>query len=168
MDLAAFILADHSRAGTDAVADCVGDDPARFGELFALVREGSPRLRQCAVWSLARCVQRQPHLIDPWLEAVVLLLGDQKAHPALRRNFFQILQTAHLPESTHHTIFEAACRALELPSAPAAEKAYGITILKRLTVLYPEMLPTVRQLVAEAASIGSAAVRSRARTEFKL
>lgn len=166
MNLAAAILDDHSRARTDAIADWVGRDRRRFAQLFELVQTGEPRLRQCAVWSVSRCVQRHPELIDPWMSTLVELLPDRRLHVAVRRNFFQILQFARLPESCHDAVFQAATEALGLASETPAVKAYALTVLKRLTGIYPELLPEVRRLVREACPGAPAAVLSRARRDF--
>ena len=166
MNLAAAILEEHSRSRTDEIAGWVGRDRRRFAQLFRLVENGEPRLRQCAAWSVSRCVQQHPELIDPWLPSLLALLPDRRLHGALRRNFFQILQIAALPVSCHDAVFQAATEALGLPSEAPAVRAYAITVLKRLTDLYPELLPEVRRLVVEAASGSPPAVQSRARREF--
>jgi hypothetical protein len=166
MDLAAAILEDHSRARTNAIAAWVGRDARRFAQLFALVKTGTPRLRQCAAWSMTRCLQHHPDLITPWMEDALDLAVDPSAHPAVRRNIYQALQTAPWPDSVHDRLFQLASGAVTMPDEAAAVKAYAITLLKRLTTLYPELLPEARRMVREACPGAPAAVLSRAKKEF--
>ena len=166
MNLEAAILEEHSRKQTDRIAAWVGDSATRFAQLFGLMMNGAPRVQQCAAWSVSRCLQHRPELVAPLIDDVVRIIGDRRRHQAVRRNLFQVLQVADIPEHCRDAVFEAAMEALGRRKDPIAVRAYAVSVLKRYTEWYPDLLPEVKRHVAEAAAGSSAALLSRARNEF--
>jgi hypothetical protein len=106
-----------------------------------------------------------PELVKPHLVTLLDFLARPGLHDAIVRHTFRILQFATIPPRLEARVMAMAMAALG-GTAPIAVKAYSLTVLKRLSVRYPEILPEVHALIAEILPAAGPAIRTRAKKEF--
>ncbi|MES2709463.1 MAG: hypothetical protein V4726_22885 [Verrucomicrobiota bacterium] len=158
----------HSRQQTDKIAAWIGKNRRRFAGLFVIFQSGRPLLQQRAGWVVSCCCETHPQLILPHFPELLALARVPGVPEAVPRNIFRILSMCPLPEERHSEIYDAALGTAGDAASPAAVKAYAITVLRRLTDLYPELLEEVRLSLKELRPGAGAAVLSRLRREFSL
>lgn len=168
MNLEAELEREHSRRQADKIAAWVGGNAKRFAELFAIFQSGRPLLQQRAGWPLSGCCAEHPQAILPHFPELLALAAKSGLHEAVHRNVFKILESCPLPEEWHGEIYEAALRAARDPAMPPGGKSYAITVLRRLTDLYPELLEEVRLSLRELRPGAGMAILSRLRREFSM
>ncbi|MBN8456481.1 MAG: hypothetical protein J0M04_01355 [Verrucomicrobia bacterium] len=156
---------EHSRAQTDKVAAWVGDDPAKFAEIVALMTGSDRLLAQRSAWVVAVVGEAHPEWVGSHLAAMLDHLSKPGLHPAVVRAVFRLMQTAPIPGNLEGRVMAVAFAALGGVAA-AAVKAYSLTVLRRLAEAHPGILGEVRALLAEQLPTACPAVRSRARREF--
>lgn len=168
MNLEAELEREHSRQQADHLAAWIGGSARRFEELFHLFQNGRPLIRQRAGWAVSVVCETHPSLAVPHLTALLALGGKEGEHEAVARNIFKILGTIPLPEEHHGEIYDLALTKVTDPKVPAAVTAYAITVLRRMTDLYPVLREEVRLSLASLLPAAGAAVRSRLRKEFAM
>lgn len=168
MNLEHELEREHSRQQADHLAAWIGGNARRFAELFDLFQNGRPLIRQRAAWVVSVICETHPSLAIPCLPALLALGGREGEHEATARNVFKILGTIPLPDEHHGEIYDLALKKMTDPKTPAAVTAYAITVLRRMTDHYPELLEEVRMSLAVLLPAAGAAVRSRLKKEFAM
>jgi hypothetical protein len=167
MNLHAAILKEHTKAQTDRIVKYVGNDPKRFAELMQLFLKGEPRVVQRSAWPLSYCVKAHPELIKPYFGDIVKYLEKPGTHGAAKRNITRLLQHVEIPKRYHGRIMDICFRLVADPNAEVAWKAFSMTVLERLSQIYPEIKPELRLIIEERMDHESAGFRARARKVLK-
>ena len=154
----------HSKELALRTVEWIGAKRNRFQELVGFMVSEDAVLSARAAWVFGICVETHPRWLAPVLP-VLLDRIERRVHPAVTRNLFRCLQTAPIPGELEGRILSAAMAALGGPG-PVAEKAFGMTILKRLAGGNAELLEEIRLLVREQFHEASPAFRARAKREF--
>ncbi len=162
MDLKEALLKEHSKKNCDAIVAYIGSNPERFARLMELFFHGEYRVTQRASWPMSYCVQNHPELIVPYLTALIGNLRKKGLHDAIIRNTLRLLQHIDVPRKQHGRLMSICFEYVESPPVPVAIKAFALTVLHRLSKVYPEIIPELKLIIEERMDNETAAFRQRA------
>ncbi len=94
-------------------------------------------------------------------------LSKEKIHDAVIRNTVRLLQDVELPKKFHGRIMSVCFDFIQSNTTPVAVKAFSITILQNLSVLYPEIIPELKLIIEERWKHETAAFKSRSKKFLK-
>ncbi|NML23766.1 hypothetical protein HHL16_22990 [Pseudoflavitalea sp. G-6-1-2] len=163
MDLLSTILAKHSKEQTDLIVKYIGKDPKRFADLMNLFLKGEYRVTQRAAWPMRICGINHPELVKPWYGKLMQKMKEPGVHNSVLRNTLRLLQYVPLPEKYHGEIMTACFDWMADITAPAAVKAFSITLLHQLSGKYPEIGDELAFIIKDRWDEETAAFRSRGR-----
>ena len=149
MNLRDEILKEHSKVQCEKIVAGVGSSQKKFDELLHLFLNDEYRVVQRAGWPLSEIARKFPHLFLPHLPDIAAHARRRDQHPAFRRNICRIMEAMVIPETNEGEWMDLAFQFLEDPSEAIAVKAHCISILTRLCIKYPEIIPELRLLLAE-------------------
>jgi len=160
------LLEAHSKAQATKITDYVGDDPERFDELMKHLMGPVYRLSQRAAWPVSYCIQRHPHLIEPYWGKLAGQLERDDAHVAVRRNVARLLQFVDIPKRCQGRIFDACYALLADASQPVAVRVFSMTVAANIAKGSPELMDELRLIATEHPEAATAGFRSRFRRLF--
>ncbi|HEV3221836.1 MAG TPA: hypothetical protein VGZ90_03115 [Puia sp.] len=162
MDLEKELLKRQSLVQCNRIIKYIGRDETRFADLMKLFFKGQYRLTQHAAWPMSYCVRQYPFLVKPYYKKFIDQLSDSKAHPAARRNIVRLLQFVEIPKKFHGKLMDICFQFISNPEEAIAVKAFSLTILSNLSVIYPEILPEIKTVIEARWEFETPAFRSRA------
>ncbi len=163
MKLRQTILKEHSKANCMRIVKWIGDDQKRFDELFHLFIHDEYRVVQRAAWPLSYAVIRHPEFIHKHFAALIKNLQKPGIHEAVKRNTLRLLQHIGIPGRFHARLLNLCFDYIAAPQEKAAIKAFSLTILYKLSRIYPEIEQELKTVIEDRWDIETAAFRSRAR-----
>ena len=163
MKLREQLLKEHSRANCDKIVAWIGDSQERFNELFELFLSDEYRLVQHAAWPLSYAVINHPQLIKKHFPRLVGNLAKPGIHSAVKRNTMRLLQDIEIPVKQHGRIMDACFTYIADPTEPVAVKAFSLTVLEKLSRVYPDIIPEIKLLIEENYERETPAFRVRAK-----
>ena len=167
MKLREQLLKEHSRANCDRIVKWIGSDQKRFDELVSIFLNEEYRLVQHAAWPLSYAAINHPQLVKKHFAKLVKNLKKPGIHDAVKRNTVRLLQEIEIPEKYHGEIMDACFSYIVSPNEPVAVKAFSLTVLERLSHLYPEIKSELKVVIEERWDYETAAFHSRARKILK-
>lgn len=167
MDLKKEILKEHSKKQCDKIVNWISGDKKKFNELFQLFLHGEYRVTQRAAWPLSYCAIAHPHLMENNYSALLNNLKKTDLHDSVKRNTIRLLQSVNLPKKYEGTIMEICFRYLEAPGEAVAIKTFSLTVLQKLAVKFPEIIPEIKLLIEDQFMHQTAAFKSRAKEFLK-
>lgn len=158
------LLAEHSKTQCNKIVDWIGHDAKRFDQLITLfLQDDDPKLIQRAAWPLSYAAIAHPKLVSKHLGKLLKNLEKPGIHEAVRRNTLRLLQEIPLPEKYHGIIMDTCFRLVTDPQQKPATKAFSLTILDKLSHIYPDIRQELLTIIKEQWDNESAAFRSRAK-----
>lgn len=157
------LLQEHSRKQALRIAHYACNSPANFRELMQCFLSPEYRVAQRAAWSVSWAALQQPEMIRPYIKDLVACLKRTGHHPALIRNSVRVLEQVDIPKKFHGEVMNACFGFIETPATPAAIKAFSLTILFRLSDIYPEIRQELKLIIENNWETESPAFKSRAR-----
>jgi len=145
----------------------IGDEKLRFAELMKLFFRGEYRLTQHAAWPMSYCIRQYPDFARPYFKKFIDQLSDSNAHPAARRNIVRLLQFVEIPKRFHGKLMDICFQFISNPEEAIAVKAFSLTILSKLSIIYPEIFPEIKSVIEARWDFETPAFRSRARKILK-
>jgi hypothetical protein len=139
MDLELEILKEHSKRQTVRIARWIGPDKQRFRQLMELLLHGDRIVTQRAAWILSHCYEMHPHLVTPWLPALVKKMQEPGVHDALKRNVVRLLACIDLPKSLQGTLVSLCFDYLNSSDAPVAVRVHAMTVIQRIAEEEPDL-----------------------------
>lgn len=168
MNLREELLREHSKANTLAITAWIGGDKKRFAALVDLFLYDEYRVVQRAARVVSLVAEKQPQLLGPHLEAVVLHMQDAGIPVAVKRNVVRLLQHIDIPESLHGPVMNSCFDLLADPKETIAVRAFSMTVLARLAQQYPELGQELTVVIEDVlAHEPSAGLRSRGNKVLK-
>ncbi|WP_025763441.1 hypothetical protein [Dyadobacter tibetensis] len=164
MDIESTLLSQHqqSKPVAIAVAQYAVGDEAHFAELMSCFLSPDYRLCQRAAYSLGFACQFAPTLIIPYLSQMIKQLERSDNPPsAIVRNTVKIFAEIDIPDHLHGSLMTHCFQYICSGEAPKAVKAYSLTILHKLSKLYPDIRSELELTIRERMDFESAAFRSR-------
>ncbi len=167
MNLETEILYEHSRRQVNKIADWVGNDKRRFGELMNLLLHGDYRLTQRSAWVVSECAQRHPGLITPWFKQLWARAEEAGVHIAVRRNVLRILERTEIPNALLGRVVSRCFDYLNSENETIAVRVYSMMILLHASHCEPELRNELRAAIETMLPNAGPAVRARARMVLK-
>lgn len=150
MELRNALLQEHSKNQTDKIIRWVGSNKTRIAELVALMMHDEYRVVQRAAWAVSGVAAEHPDLMLPHLPSLVKQLGNKEAPVAVKRNVFRLLQFVELPEAIHSDLMNNGFEALIDPKEALAVRAFAMTVMARLALIYPEINNELKVVLEDA------------------
>jgi hypothetical protein len=150
MDLRTAILAEHSKAHTRTLAQWIGNEPERVSDLIHILLTDEYRVVQRAAWIVSEVATLYPKAIEKYVPALVAKLKDNTAHIAVKRNVYRILQFLPIPEAVHADLMNICFDSLTDPKEALAVRAFAMSILGNLAVIYPEIGQEIKIIIEDA------------------
>lgn len=125
------------------------------------------RLAQRAAWSVSWAAQKQPDIINPYIQDLIAQLSRKDVHDAVIRNSVRILQKITIPDHLHGTLMNSCFGLIESVTTPVAIKAFSLTTLFNLSKMYPEIQHELKLIIEERWNYETAAFKSRGKTILK-
>lgn len=163
MDIRKALSDEHSRVQTDRIVRYIGSDPKRFAGLMAVFFKGDARLTQRAAWPMSYCVRKHPALANPYYKKWINKLQEPGVHPGVTRNIVRLLQDTDIPTRYHGQVMNTCFHLITAVETPAAIKAFSLTILDHLAVIYPDIRPELKLIIETQWHQEKPAFRSRAK-----
>ena len=167
MKLRDEILAEHSKSQTNKIIKWVGDSQPRFDELIKLFFANEYRVTQRAAWPLSYCAIQHPELVKKHFGKLIRNLSKKGLHDAVKRNTVRLLQDMEIPERYHGELLNKCFDYIQSPQEAAAVKAFSLTILEKLSNIYPDIRPELKTIIEDRWDTETAAFRSRAKKILK-
>jgi hypothetical protein len=161
MDLTAQLLQAHSKENCNIVVAWVGNNQARFDELFALFMGNESRLVQMSSWPLSYCVEAYPNLIQKHFDSLLKNIKKQQHHDAVKRHTLRMLQFVEIPKKYQGNVMNMCFYFIQNISEKPSTKVFSLALLETLSNLYPEINDELRLIIETQMPHESAGFRSR-------
>lgn len=163
MDIRESLLAEHSKTQCDKIVAWIGNNQQRFDALVDIFLHDEYRVVQRAAWPLSNCVEQYPGLVRKHLKKIIENLHTPGLHNAVKRNTVRLLQHIEIPKPLHGRVMNTCFGYVADPKEAVAVKAFSLTILQRLAMHYPEIIPEIKLLIEEQMQDQTPAFKSRAK-----
>ena len=163
MNIAAVLLADQmqSKSLATRVAEYACTSETAFKELVHCYLSEDYRLAQRAAYSLGIAARQRVDLMGPYVGILVDQLKRNDVHDAVIRNSARILEEINIPEQFHGEVMDACFGFIQNRQTAIAIRAFSLTILYKLSLIYPEITNELRFVIEENMDYETAAFRSR-------
>ncbi len=164
MNIQAALEAEHSKALTLRILQYIGDDAERLSELMDCFFSKDYRLCQRAAWAVGYVAEKNPTLIEPYLEQMILNLNNP-VHDAIIRNTMRAFrELPTIPDNVLGITAGACFRYVSTPSVPIAIRAFAMHVLSKICLKIPELKEEVQMICEDwLQSETSAGIRSVAK-----
>lgn len=164
MNLHEAILAEHSKTNTLKIVQWIGNDREKIRNLIDILLNDEYLVVQRAAWIMSDVAKIHPDLMGEYVPVLIEKLKDTKAHIAVKRNIYRMLQFVALPETVHGDLMNDCFDSLMNPREALAVRAFAMSILARLVETYPEISNELRLIIEDALQHEAAAsFKSRAK-----
>ena len=167
MNLRETILAEHSKANCTWIVKWIGNNQKRFDELVQLFLQDEYIVVQRAGWPLSEVVIKYPQLVQPHLRKILAYINKPGLHGAVKRNTVRLLQAITIPKKNHGKVMTLCFEYLLSPDEEIAVKAFSLTVLNNLSILYPEIKQELKTIIEDRWEFETAAFHSRAKKILK-
>ncbi len=145
------------------IAKTACTSPETFAALMDCFLSPEYRLAQRAAWCVSHAARHQPALIMPYIKVLTEQLLRNDVHPAVVRNSVRILKSITLPEENQGEAMNACFILAEKPETPIAIKAFALSMLYKLSLVYADISSELEVLAEAHLDSESPAVKSVAR-----
>jgi hypothetical protein len=168
MNIQAALNAEHSKALTMRIVQYVGDDADRLAELMVCFFSDNWRLCQRGSWPVVFIAEKNPQLLAPYLERMILNLNNP-VHNAVVRNTLRIMrELPTIPDDLLGLTADVCFRYVMSPSIAIAIRAFSMHVLAKICQKEPDLTAEVRILCEDwLQSETSAGIRSVAKEVLK-
>lgn len=168
MKLRDAILKEHSKAQKDKIVAWVGNSQTRFDELIKLMlTDKDEKVTQRAAYPMSYCVEAHPSLVTKHLGKLIKNISNKEQHNAILRNTFRALDLIAIPEKFHGVVMNICFDSIQSPEEHIAVKSYALSILDKLSRIYPDISPELKLIIQERWNYETAAFHSRGRKILK-
>jgi hypothetical protein len=149
MNIRESLEQEHSKTLTLRIIAYIGNDANRMAELMACFFDKEGRICQRAAWAVGMIGEKQPQLIEPYLEHMLLNLKTPQ-HDAILRNTMRVLRDVpDIPDAILGLAADISFRFLETPSVPIAIRAFSMRVLLKICKKEPELKVELRALIED-------------------
>lgn len=107
------------------------------------------RICQRATWAVGLIGEKNPTLIAPYLEQILLNLK-QPRHDAVLRNTMRLLHSLpDIPDDILELAADVAFRFLETPSVPTGIRAFSVRVLGKICLKEPDLKDELQVLIED-------------------
>lgn len=160
MDIKEEILKEHSRKQATKIADYIGNDKEKFGQLMKFFFTNNTILSQRSAWVMSSCVIAFPTLIVPYLKQLLENL-ENPVHPAVKRNSIKVLELIEIPSAFMGIATNVCFKILLSNKEEVAQQAYAMSVLYNIAKKEPELKNEIKLVIEDMLPHGSPAILSR-------
>lgn len=160
MEIQAEILKEHSKANSEKIAAFIADDKGKFDLLMNLFLNGNYRITQRSAQVVNLCSQRNPELILPYLQKILINLYNPVPE-AVVRNTLRILQFVEIPDDLKGIALELGFKFLDSRKAPVAIQVFAMSMIYNIAQKQPALGRELKIIIEDKMPYSSAAFRSR-------
>ena len=140
-ELKQWILDSKTSKKRDTIVQLMLTETIVFDTVFSFLKDENQQLVQYAVGSISYAAVHQPALIKNKWKWIMEYIQNNQLHGAVRRCFLYVLENTPIPVKWHGQVIDFCFNFINKPTEKVAVKAYALTIIEKLTVLYPELIP---------------------------
>ncbi len=161
-----IIMAEHSRAQADFIADIVISQPTLLNELVEIVFLNEEPISRRASWPLRIVSDRNPEIVTPVIPQIVKELPIIDSMP-IRRALLALLVNVDIPEEFHGELLQFTTGILLNKGSEIAHVIYSTDIYYKLSVNEPDLLNELALMLEQLLPYGSPGVKSKSRKTIK-
>jgi HEAT repeat protein len=161
MQIVKILSTEHSVDTATLAASIAEASEEDFAALVAVLSGVDKEMARRAAWAFGKAGEKRPEWAELHMEGLLELLAD-KAHPALHRNIYRVLQYMEVPADYHASLFDLCLKELHDPKRPAAIKVFAMTVAANISSRQPELTTELKLSIQENIPYGSAGFRNRA------
>lgn len=142
--------AEHSKVLNLRIIAYIGDDAERFDELMNCFFSNNYRLCQRASWSVGDIGEKKTHLIEPYLERMLLKLNEPNIHDAIKRNTMRVFKALpEIPDDLLGLTADICFGYVTVPSVAVAIRAFSMRVLEKICRKVPELKEELRLTIED-------------------
>jgi hypothetical protein len=161
MDIKKLLLEPQVDLNARKITYYLLEHPKNFEHLMELYFGPDYRLTQRATLVIILCHSKQPALLEPFIEKMILNLKNPTATDSVIRNSVKILADLSIPRPLEGEIIAICFQFLTDYKTPIAIKVFSMSILERMTKIYPELIDELYYIIDQGMEMGSAGYKSR-------
>ena len=158
-----MLLDGNHKFNIDLIAHYVGQDIELFEELIDLMLNEPAPIPQRASWAMTTIAERNPWMIEPFLEKLIDLMPDfSSKHPSLTRCLLRTLSFKEAPDEKLGQLFDLCYNYLTNPKQPAAIRVFAMQVLFNISEKEPDLKPELKLIIENNMDNGTAGYANRA------
>ncbi len=149
MNIKQALEAEHSKALTLRIINYIGDDAERMAELMDCFFADQYRLCQRASWAVGYMAEKNPTLLEPYLERMILNLNNP-VHDAIMRNTMRVFRDLPtIPDELLGITADVCFRYVTTPSVAVAIRSFAMRVLEKICRKVPELKEELRLTIED-------------------
>ncbi len=149
MNIKQALEAEHSKVLTHRIINYIGDDAERMAELMDCFFSDHYRLCQRASWAVGYMAEKNPMLIEPYLERMILNLN-KPVHNAIKRNTMRVFRDLPIiPDDLLGLTADVCFYYVTTPSVAVAIRSFAMRVLEKICQKVPELKEEVRVTIED-------------------
>lgn len=149
------------------IADWIGSDQERFSELMALVLGDDDEVSKYSSWTVHHCLEKNPQLITPHLEAMISNLDRPKLNDSVVRTTVKALAETDIPRALQGIVLQKCFDYLLDPKTAIAIRVHAMQAVFNISKNEPDLLRELREVIEGELEHGSAGFKSRGKRILK-
>ena len=166
-ELKNLVLNSKTTQKRDAIVELMLHDSVVFDIIFSFLKDNNQQLVQYSIWPISYAAVYQPSLIKNKWKLIMEYIQNNQLHDAVRRCLMFVLENTPIPVKWHGQVIHFSFNFINNPTEKVAVKAYGLTIIDNLIVLYPELLTELISTIEMNMEHAQPAFLSRAKKLLK-
>jgi hypothetical protein len=167
MDLRSTLSQRCHKETSHQIARYIGSDQGRFSELMELVLGDDDQLSKYSAWVVQHCLENNPQLIEPHLEAMIQNLGKSNLNDSVVRSTVKALAETEIPEYLQGRVLQLCFDYLLDPKVAVAIRVHAMQAIFNISKNEPDLLMELLEVILEWMPYGSAGFNSRGRKILK-
>lgn len=166
MDIEKLLLREQSRSNTDFLIEVLRVKSELFTEFWRIMMRNEDPVSRRSAWVVDCFTEYHPEYIENRIEELSVHLPDFKSD-GLKRHSMRMLSRSKLPVENLGVLVDISFRWLQSPAESVAVKMYCVTILDRVTLIYPEFKSELRDIIEIQLNEATPGFKSIARKVLK-
>ena len=160
MSLSDIIMAEHSKAQAEMIADIIVQKPDLLEELLEIIFAEKEPLSRRAAWPLRFIHENDEQLLASKLPMIVKQLPKVKS-VAVQRNLLYILAYSDIPEPCQGELLQYSSQVLLDRGSPVASLIYSLDIFYNIAKSEPDLLNELKLIIELLLPNATPGVRSK-------
>lgn len=157
----------YSKEGMLEIVEILRQHPERIQVVMDCFFGDDPKLSQRAAWSTAHISDQLPHLLDPYLPAMVRHLKQADLHDAIPRNTIRMLERHPIPADLHGEVVSICFDYLADPKTTVGIKCFSMSVIWKICQYEPDLTNELKLLIEEQMDYQTNGFKSRGRRILK-
>ncbi len=150
MNIQQVLEAEHNKPQILRIIAYIGDDTERFDELMNCFFADNYRLCQRASWAVGDIGEKKSHLLEPYLERLLLNINQPTHHDAIIRNTMRVFKALPtIPDDLLGLTVDTSFRYMIDPSVAVAIRMFSMRVLHNVCRQVPELKEELRLTIED-------------------